>query len=432
MSGDNGQLAPRREILAWALFDFANSSYTTVVTTAIFNAYFVKTIAERLPASEATLCLTAALGIANFLVVVTAPLIGAVADRTAGKKKFLLAASAVCVICTVLFATIAPGEVLKAMLLLVTANFAFGTCENLIAAFLPDLAPREKLGKISAFGWTLGYLGGLFALGLCLAYVSLAQKAGQRAEQFVPVTMLIVATIFTIAAAPSFFWLKERVPAAAVSSSELGEAIRRAFVQVRDTFLEAHRFGDLFTFLASLFAFSCGTTTVVALAAVYAAQVMGFSTADTIGMVMAVNVSAAGGAFLFGFIQERLGSVKSMACALALWIVAVSIAFLAREKAVFWLSAVLMGMAMGASASAGRALVGLLAPSDRSAEFFGLWGLTVKLAAVVGPLTYGLCMLVTGSNYRLALLSTIAFFVCGLVIVLRVDERRGRSAAEKI
>lgn len=420
--------AGKREIWSWAMFDFANSSYTTVVTTAIFNAYFVKTVASNLDLSTATLCLTCALGIANFLVVITAPVVGAIADAFALKKRFLAVSTLTCVIGTACLATVHQGDVTLAMLLLVLSNFAFGTSENLIAAFLPEIATPEKMGRVSAFGWTVGYVGGILALGSCLAYVSWAQKAGQTPVQFVPMTMLFVAAIFSLAATPTFLWLKERIKPSS-HLDNIGAIAAGAFKQVLGTIRDARKHRDLFTFLLSLLCYSCGSTTVVALAAVYAEEVMGFKTSDSIMLIMVVNVTAAVGAFIFGHLQDKLGSVRTLAVTLVLWAVAIFIAFATTSKEGFWVAANIMGIAMGASASAGRALVGQLSPPGRSAEFFGLWGLSVKLSAIIGPMTYGMVTYLSGSNYRLALLSTLTFFILGLVIVLFVDEKRGRLQA---
>jgi UMF1 family MFS transporter len=425
---DNSAPASALEIWAWAMFDFANSSYTTVVTTAIFNAYFVKTVASSVELSTATLYLTCSLGLANLLVVLTAPVVGAIADAFAIKKRFLFVSSLACVICTACLSLVHQGDVMLAMVLLVLSNFAFGTSEDLIAAFLPEIATPEKMGRISAFGWTLGYIGGIAVLGACLAYVSWAQKAGQTPAQFVPVTMLFVAVMFTSAAAPTFIWLKERAKRSA-SKTKLGEIARGAFKQVFDTIADAKKHRDLFTFLLSILCYSCGSTTVVALAAVYAEQVMGFKTSESIILIMVVNVTAAVGAFIFGFVQDKVGSVRTLAVTLVLWSIAIFIAFATTNKEGFWLAANIMGIAMGASASAGRALVGQLSPPGRSAEFFGLWGLSVKLSAIIGPMTYGLVTYLSGSNYRLALLSTLTFFILGLIIVLFVDEKRGREQA---
>ncbi|MBS1989298.1 MAG: MFS transporter [Cyanobacteria bacterium SZAS LIN-3] len=421
----------QKPVLAWAMFDFANSSYTTVVTTAIFNAYFVKTICQHLSLPQATFSLTLTYGIANFLVVATAPVVGAIADAYVIKKRFLAGATITCVICTALLATAHVDTVALAMGLLVCSSFAFGTSENMIAAFLPEIAPPDKMGRISAFGWTVGYLGGLSCLAVCLAYVSMAQKQGQTAVQFVPVTMLFVACTFALASLPAFFWLKEKsAPSADLVAAGPVKMANQAFRHVWETIRAAREYRDLFTFYGSLFAYTCGTTTVVLLATVYAEQVMGFKTNDSIALIMLVNVAAATGAFTFGFIQDKIGSVRGLALSLVLWVVAIILAYLAHDRTLFWIASTLMGISMGGSASAARALVGQLSPTKRAAEFFGLWGQTSKLAAIVGPMSYSLVTYLSGGDYRKAILSTLCFFIAGLVILFRVNEKRGRANAQ--
>ena len=159
---------------------------------------------------------------------------------------------------------------------------------------------------------------------------------------------------------------------------------------------------------------------------------MGFSTQDTIAMILVVNVTAAIGAFVFGWLQDQMGSVKTLAFTLLIWIVALVIAYFNTDRAVFWLVANLIGLALGSSQSAGRALIGQFSPPGRSAEFFGLWGLAVKLAAIIGPFSYGLITFISQGNHRLALLSTTAFFVLGLMLLVTVNETRGRQAAEVV
>ncbi|HEX2278023.1 MAG TPA: MFS transporter, partial [Candidatus Tectomicrobia bacterium] len=197
----------RRELFAWAMYDFANSGYTTVVLTTIFNAYFVGVVAGGaggLPGGTGTLLWTVAVSIPNALVLLSAPVLGAIADHYAAKKRLLLITTTGCVLCTALLALAGPGDVKLAMGLVVLSNLTFATGENLIAAFLPEISHRERMGRVSAYGWALGYFGGLVVLGLCLAYVAWAQRRGLDSTQYVPVTMLIVAAVFALAATPTF------------------------------------------------------------------------------------------------------------------------------------------------------------------------------------------------------------------------------------
>src|SRR4029453_17344623 len=318
-------LAPgvsRREVFSWAMYDFANSGYTTVVITAVFSAYFVGEVAGGAP--WATFVWTCALAASYGLVVVSAPLIGAYADARAAKKRLLIFSTIGCVLFTAGLAFVGRGEIWLGVALVVASNFFFGTGENLIAAFLPELAQGEALGRISGWGWSLGYLGGLVTLGLCLAYVSYAQSRGQVATQFVPVTMLITAATFTAASLPAFVWLHERSRPVAANRSPMS-----AFSRVARTLREARRYADLRRFLLCFVFYQAGIQTVVALAAVYAQEVMGFTTRDTLILILVVNVTAAVGAFGFGEFQDRLGHVRTIVLTLAGWITAVILAWAA-------------------------------------------------------------------------------------------------------
>lgn len=421
-----GDVRPR-EVFAWAMYDFANSGYTTVVITAVFNAYFVSVIASNAP--WATFAWTAALSVSYACILLTAPVLGAYADLRAAKKLLLALTTAGCVVATASLAVTGPGTLVLAVALLVISNFCFGTGENLVAAFLPELAQGEALGRVSGWGWSLGYLGGLLTLGLCLAYVTWAQGHGEQAQQFVPVTMLITAATFALASLPTFLVLRERArPAPPVP----GESVARAaFARLAQTVREAARYRDLAWFLVCIVFYQAGVNTVVALAAIYAEQALGFSAKETITLILAVNVTAALGAFAFGNLQDRLGHVRTIGLTLILWIATTLIAWAATGPGLFWVAANLAGLCLGSSQAAGRALVGYLSPAGRYAEFFGLWGLAVKLSQILGPITYGAVTWITVGNHRLAMLATGGFFVVGLLILAGIDVPRGRRAASQ-
>ena len=412
----------RREVWAWAMYDFANSGYTTVVITAIFNAYFVGVVAGNAP--WATFAWTAALAVSYALIMLSAPLIGAYADACAAKKRLLAWTTAGCVLATAGLALAGPGSLAVAVLFLVVSNFCFGSGENLIAAFLPELADADSLGKVSGWGWSLGYLGGLTSLGACLAYVSWAQGQGQSAAQFVPVTMLITAALFAAASLPTFLLLRER---AAPSGRSAG--IKAACARLGQTLRHARHYPDMRRFMLCIVFYQAGIQAVIALAAVYAEQAMGFKTADTIKLIFVVNITAAVGAFAFGNLQDRIGHVRAIGATLVGWMVMILLAWRAEGPGLFWLAANIAGLCLGASQSAARALVGVLAPPARHAEFFGLWGLAVKLSSILGPLTYGAVTWLSGGDHRLAILVTGAYFVVGLAILRGVDAERGRRAA---
>ena len=413
----------RRELWAWAMYDFANSGYTTVVITAVFSAYFVGIVAGNAP--WATFAWTLALSVSYALVMVTAPLIGAWADAHASKKKLLWLTTLGCVGFTATLYFASPGALVLAIAALVLSNYFFGTGENLIAAFLPELARPRALGRVSGWGWSLGYVGGLVSLGASLAYISWAQDAGQGAADFVPVTMLITAAIFALASLPTLLMLRER------ATPQPDRTARSAWMQVRHTLGHLEHLSDLRRFLICTVLYQAGIQAVITLAAIYASQVFHFDTQQTIALVLVVNVTAAIGAFIFGHVQDRVGHVRAIALTLAGWIAMVALAWAAPDERMFWLAANLAGLCMGASQSAGRAMVGLLAPPAHQAEFFGLWGLAVKLASIIGPLTYGAASWITQGDHRQSLLITGSYFVAGLWALRGVQAARGHRAGRR-
>ncbi len=411
-----------REIWGWAMYDFANSGYTTVVLTAVYNAYFVGVVAGELGTGRATLLWTLALGLSNGLVILSAPLIGAFADATASKKRFLAVSTGICVLSTAMLGLTGAGSIAWAMGLIVLSNLAFATGENLISAFLPEIAPEGHLGRVSAFGWSLGYLGGITVLGICLAAIEAAARFGLEPAKAVPIAMGVVALCYGLAALPTFLWVPERG-----HTSREGGFLRSGLGRLERTRKQLRGLADLRWFLASAFVYASGTFTVIVLAAVYATEVFGFGTQETMGLILVLNLAAAGGAFGFGQLQDRLGSVPALGLSLALWIASLGLAFGAQTRPGFWLAALGVGVALGGSQSVGRALLGLLTPPGRAAEFYGFWGMTLRLAAVVGPVSFGAIAEVTAGNLRLGLLSTAAFFLVGSLLLSRVNEERGHA-----
>lgn len=412
------------------MFDFANSSYTTAVMTTIFNTYFVNVVASGQGgprAGLATLLWTTAVAVSNLLVVLSAPVLGAIADHSAAKKKLLGISTAACAVSTAMLAATHEGTVPLAMALIIIANFAYGTGENLIAAFLTEISSRQKMGRISALGLAIGYFGGPLVLTLCFVYIGWAQHHGETQVQFVPACMLMVAATYALAATPTFLWLRERIVAEPMPPGK--GFVQLGFERLMHTIRQARKFEDLFRFLCTLVVYSCGTSAVIVLAAIYAQQVIGFSSRETVAMIFVVNVTAAAGAFAFGHIQDKIGSVRTLTITLSLWTLAIVLACFISSKLEFWMIALVIGIAMGSTQSTARALIGQFSPLKRSAEFFGLWGLSVKFASIVGPMTFGLISFISSGNQRLAILSTACFFIAGLALMTTVNEERGKAAA---
>jgi UMF1 family MFS transporter len=417
----------KREVFGWAMYDFANSGYTTVVITAVFAAYFVGGIAKGAP--WAAFAWTAALSISYAIVMLTMPAIGAWADLRAAKKRVLVIATTGCVLATAAlaltprFSSGASGGVALAMGLVIVSNAFYSYGESLTGAFLPELATPEGMGKVSGWGWSFGYVGGMLTLGICLAYVLWSQAKGLPASHFVPVTMLITAAIYGAAACATFALLPERAQPK-TAGNELG-----AWQQLRATYRQARAYRDFMGLLVCTVCYQGGVAVAITLAAIYAEQVIGFVASETMVLIFVLNIAAAIGAFGFGYVQDRIGHKVSLAGTLVAWIAVCVIAAVVTTKGGFWWAATIAGLAMGSSQSAGRAMTGYLAPPQQLAEFFGLWTFATRLASIIGPLSFGAITWATGGNQRIAILSTAVLFVAGLLMLLPIDMRRGREAA---
>lgn len=407
----------RRELWGWAMYDFANSGYTTVILTTVFNSYFVSVVAQG--QAWGTLALTAALSLSYLLVMLTMPALGAYADAQGKKRRVLFLSTVGCVVATALLATVGPGAVMLGLVVLAVSNYCYCVGESIVAAFLPEIARPEALGRVSGWGWGFGYFGGMLTLGLSLYLVTVLVAQGLDAPQYVGYVMLFTALMFVLSALPSFFFLKER-------SAPSHRSRATPFRQLAQAWREISLYFPDFRLLLVCGAFyQAGTAVVITLAAVYATQAMGFTMARTMLLVFVVNIAAAAGALSFGHFQDRVGHKQALALTLSGWIVMVLVAYGAVSEWMFWLAAVLAGLCMGTSQSAGRAMVGALAPEGRLAEFYSLWTFAIQLAAVVGPLTYGLVTWFTDGNHRQALLVTGLFFVAGLLVLQRLDFARG-------
>ncbi|OGK02760.1 MAG: hypothetical protein A2519_07410, partial [Candidatus Raymondbacteria bacterium RIFOXYD12_FULL_49_13] len=316
-------MAAKREIFGFCLFDFANSGYTTVIITAVYNAYFVSAIGT-------PFLWSLTLSLSYLFVIIASPIAGAMADFGNSRKRFLFASYAICVASTALLYFGSSEHVFLACAMVICSNFGFALSENFVSSFLPGLASRHTIGRISGYAWSFGYVGGISSLLLCLAYLSHAGY-GENALRFTPV---LTALFFGVFALPVFFLLKERTAAPLPPSNKtIPEA---GFSSLRDTFRDIRHYRELFFFLLSFFFYTCGTATVISFAAIFAQEALHFSQKEIILLILAANVTSAAGAFVFGFVQDRIGARRTLFITLFLWISAVLGAYFVKERESFW------------------------------------------------------------------------------------------------
>jgi UMF1 family MFS transporter len=401
--------AGKGEIFAWCWYDFANSAFVTVVITVVGGIFYTKTVCGG--ASWAEWAWGTALSASAAVAMGVGPFLGRWADRRAAKKRLLVGLTVVCVAGTALMGL--PGwGVAMVTGLLVGANAAFLLGENLVAAFLPELAPWGERGKISAYGWGFGYVGGLASLGLALWMLGGDEGAVRN-------VFPAVAGFMMVAALPTILFLRERAVAGEVGTSE--PDWRAVWGTVRER-LELRRL------LLGLGAALTGLSAVVGFASIYATKEIGFTLEDTVKLFVVLQVAAVVGALGTGRWQDRSGARPVLLWALALW-VGVSVgAWWSRSAESFYLVAAGAGVGMGWLQSAGRAAVAELTPSGREGEFFGIWGFAAKLAGIVGPFLFGGGVALFGM--RGTILLNGVWFLLGGLLLARVKLGDGKLVLE--
>ncbi|NLX52043.1 MAG: MFS transporter [Deltaproteobacteria bacterium] len=434
--------APRKELFGWAMFDFANSSYTTVIITVVFCVIFPRLIVADGPEFRlGNLLWSVSLSVSYLLVLLTAPVLGAIMDYTGAKKKFLFASCLLTVVATAALYFVRPGGILLGMLFIILSNIGFSYSESFVSSFLPGLGPPEDLGKISGWAWGLGYFGGL----LSTALVMFGLGAGvYTLENFPRLRWVgpVTGAFFLVAAIPTFLWVKERAAARPLPPGENYFTI--GFKRLRRTFSDIREYRDLMILLGSFFFAYAGLSIVISFAFIYGDQVVRWSAQTQMLMFVITQFTAAGGALLFGVIQDRWKAKQTFILTLVIWVVAVTLIYGVgpvteflnrlwgtsfREEHVFLVIGSLAGLGLGSTQSACRAMVGLFSPDTKAGEFFGLWSFTSRLAAIVGLMGLGLLQTLLGLQ-RAVLVCSVFFFIA-LVVILFVDVERGKRIARE-
>ena len=397
-------------IAAWALYDFANSIYPAVITTAVFSVYFAKVVVGN-EQGLGDLWWVRVLSLSMLVVAVTSPVMGAIADRGGLKKLLLGVYTALCVVCVALFTTIEPGDLPWAFALAVLANVGFEGALVFYNAYLPELAPRSHHGRLSGIGFGVGYLGSIAGLLLALPLV--------KAEQY-NATWWTVAIFFAVGALPCLIWL----PTPAHRGLPIWQAAAAGIAEFRRIARDVVDHVALRRFLGAYFLYIDGVTTAIYFTGIYASTTLGFANGELIYLFIVVQISALVGAFLLASPTDRWGPKPVVSLTLIAWTVITVAVYFVQSKATFFAVIVFAGTGLGAIQAASRAFVSRLIPPGKEGEVFGFYALCGKSSAIVGPLVLGSISHALGGNQRVALLSLAAFFLAGLVLLQRVPAPR--------
>jgi MFS transporter, UMF1 family len=420
--------ANRFQIFVWTLFDFANTSYSIVVVTFLYAVYFKKTVAEG--NSIGDFYWSIGTSISMLITAVVSPVLGAIADYSAGKKRFLLFFTILCIASTALLYFVNRGNVLLGLFLFVLSNIGFEAGLVFYDAFLPQITSPKNYGRVSGYGFAMGYLGSLSTLALVFPLIQ---------NENIRETFPLAALVFLVFAAPLFIFLKDTREKKIVDSSMLKIGIGR----VINTIVNLRNYKNLALFILSYFFFIEGVNTVIYFSGNYAATTLNFSMQELIVFFLIVQTTAIFGSLVFGLFADSYGQKKSLIISLFIWIFTIVFAFFSsdissqlmisasklfkisvKELAVYSFYAVglLAGSVMGATQSTSRSMMSKLTPFDKKTEFFGFYSFFGKSSAIVGPLVFGSVSYFTSSQ-RFAILTIGGFFIVGLFILGFVKDK---------
>ncbi len=425
-----GGAAPRREVAAWCLFDFANSSYTTLIVTVAFSVYFREAVVGASNPQGDFLWGLAGI-LVNGILILTSPILGAIADHSGRKKLFLFLTVAQTVGATALLGLVREGQVSRGLFLYVVASVGFEAGYIFYNAFLPEVSTRETIGKISSLAWGAGFLGGLASLVACAPFIGrpltdpsgmlVAEAAGDYRVSFV-----VVALFFALFSMPTLLILRESPRDKGLA--RLADYAREGFRRVGDTLAHLRRYRETAKYVLAYVCFFGGINTVIRFSAIYASQTFQIRGRDLLALFVVTNLIAVPGTIVAGWLADRIGHKTTLVLTLLLWLGVAIMGATARGKVSFWLMAAGAAVGMGSTQSVGRSYMARLSPPGRESEFFGFYVLAGQLGSIVALLTFGVVSSGTG-NQRLAVLWTVPFFAAGLLLTLFIRETPPRALA---
>jgi UMF1 family MFS transporter len=410
-----------RGIIGWCLYDWANSAFPTVITTFVFAAYFTKAVAAD-PVSG-TEQWGYAISASALAVAVTGPVLGAIADHAGARKPWIAVLTFICVIATAMlwFTRPDPSDIIWVLFFVALANYAFEMGMVFYNAMLADIAPKPLTGRISGWGWGLGYAGGLLCLAVALVLFVQPDPAlfglDKSASEPIRATALLVAVWFAVFSIPLFLY----TPDAPASGLSVTAAVRRGLCEFIATIRRLRDYAQIVRFLIARMFYADGLTTLFAFGGIYAAGTFGMGFSELIVFGIALNVTAGLGAAAFGWVDDALGSKKTIMIAVSALIVLSTAVLLAPSKTWFWILAMPLGIFVGPAQAASRSMMTHLTPPDVRNEMFGLSALSGKATAFMGPALLGWVTAMADSQ-RIGMATILVFFGIGLLLLLTVRD----------
>lgn len=414
-----------KEVWAWGMFDLANQSFTLLINTLLFAVYFKEIVVA--DESQGDRLWAILFSSSMFLVVLASPIIGAIADARCWRKETLMLSGMGCIAGTCGLALVKPDMIWLTALLYIPANFMYQIGENTLASFLTDVANKRNIGRVSAIGWTMGYVGALCLLAFTFAAMLIFDL--KDVSNWRPL-FLFAGIWFLLGMIPSAIILREhKRPIVRLRENVIADA----FARVSQTLQNAAQYRQLRLFLIAFFIYAFGIQTVIAFASILARK-FGFADTQLVLFVAQITLTAGIASAGTSFFQDRIGAKRTIQIYLVVWILSTtSLAILSASSSLpewlLWVIGNGIGFGLGGTGTASRSMVARFTPRHKAAEFFGLWAVSFKLAAAIGVLSFGLVKAGLGDTNALILLA--GFFVVGFILLLPINESAGVRVAQR-
>jgi MFS transporter, UMF1 family len=420
----NQNLSEKLKIFGWTLFDFGNTAFSVMIVTFAYPLYYKLVLAENNSNSDFYWGLT--VSISMFICAIISPILGAAADFSKNRKKILFIFTFTSILSTALLYFTYPGMIVIGSILFVLANIGFEGGIVFYDSFLPNLTASKNYGRVSGYGFAMGYLGAFAILLISLPFLNQG-VVYSNLENF-RFTFLITALFFLIFAIPLFFVVKEEK----IKNREHYSYLKVGYERIKITIKNLKKYNNVLRFLIAFFIYNDGILTVIAFASIVAAKTFNFSIEELILFFLSVQSAAIIGSILFGIVTDKIGAKKTITITLILWVFTIIFSFVADSKSSFYIVGFLAGSLLGSSQASSRCFMARLTPKLHEAEFFGFYdGLCGKASAIVGPLLFGIISSITNSQ-RLAILSVVLFFIIGLILLQRVNEEKENLENENL
>ncbi len=428
-------VSTRKERVAWYLYDLGNSAYASVVLLAVYSAYFKGQVVG---GAEGSRLWGLTISAAMIIVAITAPIMGAIADYSGAKKRFLLFFTTLSVVFTGLLFFTQQGTILLAVAFFLLAEIGYRAAQVFYDALLPEIAAPDEMGRVAGTGWAVGSAGGILILLLILPPILMSNSN----LLVVRGSLVATAIFFALAAAPVFLWLRERAQPQKLPPGENYLSI--AFKQLRKTIRAARGFKEFLKFMLAYLIYNEGVIIALDFAAILGAVLFGLQQTGLIIFFIIVQATNVVGAVLFGHLQDRFGGKRSLTLSILLMVACVVALYFAQSQLQFFIIGAVVGIAMAGIQSVSRAMVGTFSPPGSSGEFFGFFALTGRTSSVIGPAVFGWLaaeltlwyqrqgqdlVLAEQAGHRLAIFSIAAFLLLGWALMSFVDEEKARQAA---